>query len=93
MKEMVVVAFDVRDNRRLYRVARELGNFGVRVQKSIFECHLDQDQLAELQKRLAGWIDAGQDQVRYYFLCARDVDMISIDGVGTVTFDQEYTMV
>ena len=90
---MVVVCFDVRDRRRLYRVARELGNFGVRVQKSIFECHLTPEQLEELQRRLAKWIDADRDQVRYYFLCGKDVDMVSVDGNGRLTFDATFTMV
>ena len=92
MTEMVVVCFDVRDNKRLYRVARELGNFGARVQKSVFECHLNEEQLGELQQRLAKWIDADQDQVRYYFLCPKDVDRITIDGVGQVTFDPDFTL-
>lgn len=92
MTEMVVVCFDVSDNRRLYRVARELGNFGVRVQKSIFECHLNKKQLADLQQRLANCIDENQDHVRYYFLCAKDVKNISIDGPGRVTFDPDFTM-
>lgn len=92
MTEMVVVCFDVCDNKRLYRVARELGNFGARVQKSIFECHLNREQLTELQQRLAKWIDEDQDQVRYYFLCAKDVEGITIDGLGQVTFDPEFTM-
>lgn len=92
MKEMVVVCFDVCDNRRLYRVARELGNFGVRVQKSVFECHLDGEQLEDLQQRLAKWIDENEDQVRYYFLCAKDVDIISINGPGSVTSDPPFTM-
>ena len=92
MKNMVVVCFDVCNNRRLYRVARELANFGVRVQKSVFECHLNQTQLADLQQRLAQWIDENEDQVRYYFLCAKDVDLIVIDGPGHVTLDPAFTL-
>ena len=92
MTEMVVVCFDVCDNKRLYRVARELGNFGARVQKSVFECHLNREQLGELQQRLAKWINEEEDQVRYYFLCAKDVECITIDGPGQVTFDPEFTM-
>ncbi len=93
MTDMVVVCFDVCDRRRLYRVAKELGNYGVRVQKSIFECHLTPEQLAELQQRLAKWINADEDQVRYYFLCRKDVDAVSIDGNGRVTFDAPFVIV
>ncbi len=48
MNRMFVVCFDVCDDKRLRRIARELGNFGVRVQKSVFECHLDDSELAAL---------------------------------------------
>jgi CRISPR-associated protein Cas2 len=89
---MVVVCFDIRNPRRLYRVARELGNFGVRVQKNIFECHLDQDQLEELQRRLAKWIDGDLDKVRYYFLCPKDVQDIIVDGPGKVTVDPDFIL-
>ena len=92
MSNMIVICFDVSDNRRLYRVARELGNFGVRVQKSVFECHLHDNELAKLQKRLAKHIDANKDQVRYYFLCGKDVKFITIDGPGAITRDPDFTM-
>ncbi|XCN71694.1 MAG: CRISPR-associated endonuclease Cas2 [Candidatus Electrothrix aestuarii] len=89
---MVVVCFDIRNPKRLYRVARELGNFGVRVQKSIFECHLEQGQLEELQRRLAKWIDGDLDKVRYYFLCSKDVQEIIVDGPGSVTLDPDFIL-
>jgi CRISPR-associated protein Cas2 len=92
MKNMTVICFDVSDPRRLYRVARELGNFGVRVQKSVFECYLRDDELARLQKRLAKHIDANEDQVRYYFLCGKDVEAVTVDGPGSVTRDPGFTM-
>lgn len=92
MTTMIVVGFDVSDNRRLYRVARELGNFGRRVQKSVFECHLTPEQLAKLQKRLARIINADEDHVRYYPLCPKDVEEITIDGIGNVTSDFSFTV-
>jgi CRISPR-associated protein Cas2 len=90
---MVLVTFDVRDSKRLQRVARELGNFGIRVQKSVFECHLDEEELKELQKRLAHLIDVEQDEVRYYQLCQKDVEKIRIDGQGKVSQDYDYMIV
>ena len=88
----MVVCFDVCDDRRLYRVSREVENFGVRVQKSIFECHLSEAQLEKLQKRLAAHIDASEDHVRYYTMCNKDVGMIAVDGPGSVTFDPDFVL-
>jgi CRISPR-associated protein Cas2 len=39
-----MVCFDVSDEHRLRRVANELENFGQRVQRSVFECWLDDKQ-------------------------------------------------
>ncbi|MBM9521303.1 CRISPR-associated endonuclease Cas2 [Desulforhopalus vacuolatus] len=66
---MYLICFDISDDKRLRKVAREMENFGLRVQRSIFECHLDEDELTELQKRLARIIEADQDSIRYYSLC------------------------
>jgi len=92
MSRFFLVCFDVHDGRRLQRAARELENFGTRVQKSLFECHLDDRQLASLQTRLAGIIAQDQDSVRYYPLCPKDVERILIDGPGAVTLDPDFVI-
>ena len=92
MSRFFLVCFDVHDERRLQRVARELKNFGTRVQKSVFECHLDDRQLATLQARLAKIIAQDQDGVRYYPLCPKDVKRILINGPGTVTLDPDFVI-
>ena len=89
----VVVCYDIADERRLRRVAREAENFGTRVQKSVFECHVDVAHLAEMQQRIARLIDPLADEVRYYRLCPKDVEVIVFDGPGEVTTDWEYGIV
>lgn len=92
MSRFFLVCFDVHDKRRLQRAARELENFGTRVQKSVFECHLDDRQLASLQTRLARIIARDLDSVRYYPLCPKDVGRILIDGPGEVTLDPDFVI-
>ncbi len=87
---MILICFDVCDNRRLRRVAKALEGVGQRVQRSVFECHLDQAELNELQRTLAGIVDASEDHVRYYPMCAKDRPAIKIDGPGKVTEDPDY---
>lgn len=70
---MVVVTYDVRteDNegrRRLRRVAKACENFGQRVQKSVFECKVDEKRLHILRKRLLDRIDEEEDSLRFYFI-------------------------
>ncbi|RLJ16851.1 CRISPR-associated endonuclease Cas2 [bacterium endosymbiont of Escarpia laminata] len=92
MSQFYMICFDVADPRRLRRIANELENYGQRVQRSVFECWLDDPDLFELKRRAAGHLDMTEDQIRYYRLCAKDVARIIIDGPGTLTGDISYTI-
>ncbi|MDX9834901.1 MAG: CRISPR-associated endonuclease Cas2 [Desulfobulbus sp.] len=91
--QLYIVCFDVRDRVRLRRVADALENFGTRVQRSLFECHLDARHLDLLQERLAALIDEKYDQVRYYPLCRKDTSAILVDGPGKRTRDADYFLI
>ncbi len=70
---LVLVAYDVATHdaegrRRLRRVAQECENFGIRVQKSLFECVLREQDWIRLKVRLLQEFDRDQDSLRFYFL-------------------------
>lgn len=70
---LVIVCYDVstetrEGRRRLRRVARTCESIGQRVQKSVFECRVDQMQIEGLERRLLAIIDASQDCLRFYRL-------------------------
>ena len=70
---MVLVTYDVcttspEGRRRLTRVAKTCGNFGQRVQNSVFECLVTPDQWASLRHQLSSEIDPSVDSLRFYFL-------------------------
>lgn len=65
---LYVVAYDIPEDRRRTRVAKEMENWGVRVQYSLFECELDSKQAAELMSRLTA-LTVEEDRVRVYRLC------------------------
>ncbi|MDD2466493.1 MAG: CRISPR-associated endonuclease Cas2 [Desulfobulbus sp.] len=90
MSGFFAICFDVREPKRLRRVADTLENFGVRVQRSLFECFLNAEELVELQGRIARIIDVKQDHVRYYPLCPKDVHKVRVDGAGRKTVDVDY---
>ncbi|MGH8527678.1 MAG: CRISPR-associated endonuclease Cas2 [Gammaproteobacteria bacterium] len=89
----VLVCYDITDDRRRYRVASELENFGCRAQYSVFECHLEEPQLRELQARLLTLIDEEEDHLRYYTLCPKDEAAVLVDGLGRKTPDWDYRVV
>jgi len=64
-----LISYDIADGRRLRRVARIMERWGLRVQKSVFECWLEDQQRAKLEGELAQVLDPKRDSVRYYPLC------------------------
>jgi CRISPR-associated protein Cas2 len=69
----ILVAYDVATDtpagrKRLRKVAEACVAYGQRVQKSVFECTLNEMQVALLQHRLLSIIDESQDSLRMYQL-------------------------
>ena len=56
---MFLVVYDIADGRKLRRVAKTCEDYGVRIQKSVFECALDADRFQRLWSRLCEIIDDG----------------------------------
>jgi CRISPR-associated protein Cas2 len=70
---LVLITYDVSTTddagpRRLRRVARACSDYGVRVQKSVFECQLGQKEWVALRARLLQETDLARDSLRFYFL-------------------------
>ncbi|MCS6805833.1 MAG: CRISPR-associated endonuclease Cas2 [Acidobacteriota bacterium] len=69
----VLVAYDVATDtkageRRLRQVAQICKDFGQRVQKSVFECSVNDMQLEQLRHRLLQCMDQQKDSLRIYRL-------------------------
>lgn len=64
-----LVLYDITDNKRLARAASIVLDYGVRVQKSVYEARLNQQSLAALRRRLADVIDPKEDGVKIFPLC------------------------
>jgi len=70
---MILVSYDVSTSsadgeRRLRRVAKACVNHGQRVQNSVFECLLENDQWVAFRATLLGLADLDHDSLRFYFL-------------------------
>ena len=70
---LILVTYDVstessEGRSRLRRVAKVCLNYGQRVQKSVFECKVDQAGFEALQRRLLKEINEDEDNLRFYRL-------------------------
>lgn len=65
-----LVCYDIVNNHRRQKVSKLLETYGWRVQKSVFECVLEDKQQEMLQNRLAKMLNKREDQIRFYPLSA-----------------------
>lgn len=70
---LILVTYDVstettEGRRRLRHAAKVCLNYGQRVQKSVFECKVDQAGYEALQRELLKIIDQDEDNLRFYRL-------------------------
>jgi len=84
---LILVTYDVSTvekagQRRLRRVAQACEDYGVRVQKSVFECQVGQKEWVLLKDRLLREIKPDEDSLRFYFLDEKAVQRIEHHGVG-----------
>ena len=61
-----LICYDIPDDRRRKKVADLLEGYGLRVQYSVFECHLCAKKLKELQQRLRKQFNQHEDSIRFY---------------------------
>jgi CRISPR-associated protein Cas2 len=81
---LILVSYDIPDDRRRVKIAKTLEDFGERVQYSVFECDLEQEHLERLQRRLEKLVTEEEDSVRFYLLCARCENSVEVLGRGEV---------
>ncbi len=85
----VLVTYDVNTQTaegrsRLRRVARTCQDYGQRVQKSVFECTVNDMTFHRMRERLLSIIDEEQDSIRFYKLPEGRDQRVEEYGQGNV---------
>jgi CRISPR-associated protein Cas2 len=81
MKRYRLIMYDIRDAKRIRKVARILEQVATRVQRSVYECHISDTRLALVRKDIAEIIEP-EDVITYLALCERDWQKRRAYGVG-----------
>lgn len=84
---LMVVAYDISDERRLRRVAQCCEDFGGRVQYSVFEIRLNAEQFEKFWERLNQEIDPAVDRIIAYRVCNECARKIRLSGQQERTDD------
>lgn len=69
MAMTVLVAYDISDDGARARCAAMLQAVGDRVQRSVYVCIVNPDELDELRARISALIDPEKDVVNFYRQC------------------------
>lgn len=78
-KLFVVIAYDVTDDKRRYKLAQTLLNYGNRVQFSVFEAYLQRHEINDMRKDISRIINHSHDSVRIYVITKKSKkDIITI---------------
>ncbi len=92
-KHLFLVCFDIVDDKIRYRVVKVLLKYGQRVQKSVFECMLNDADYLQMKNSLDKLVDLTKDSIRYYQLCANCEKAVSVTGLGIFTEREELIII
>ncbi len=77
-----LVAYDITEPKRLIKVGKICLDFGIRVEYSVFECDLSEENFQKLWQLLSDTIDPDEDRILAYKICGACVTRI--ESMGTV---------
>lgn len=76
------IAYDIVDDKRRNKLHKFLKQYGLNVQKSIFQCVLSKDILNELIVKMREFMDEKEDKLYVYPVCEKCLNSALSDGNG-----------
>jgi CRISPR-associated protein Cas2 len=65
---LVIVVYDIADDKRRLKLSNFLEGHGRRVQESVFECFIDLEQMKKLHRQVTKRVNVTEDNVRFYWV-------------------------
>lgn len=94
---MYLISYDITDNRVRNKIAKELSDYGRRVQYSVFECRITEQQYRELYHKLVVLMQKEKEgNIRIYHICGKceqKVSMIGIENQKMIHDDKELIII
>lgn len=90
---LVMISYDVVDDKKRLKLMKFLKDYGDRVQKSVFECNLSQETYERIKSEIDKMINRRKDRVRYYRICKGCTERVEISGWGEVAEDEEFVVI
>lgn len=90
---MYVISYDIVKDKTRNKIAKELCNYGKRVQYSVFECKISDRQMNELYYKLTVLLQGEEGSIRIYHLCANCLKRLAIIGTDDGKEDERLIVV
>lgn len=90
---ITLITYDITDPKRLNAIHRFLKEFGLRTQKSVFECDIDEEAIRRIRSYCKERLDLASDSVRIYRICSRCINRVIISGQGLKVTQLDYLIV
>jgi CRISPR-associated protein Cas2 len=90
---ITLITYDITDPKRLNALRRFLKEFGLRTQKSVFECDIDEEAIRRIRSYCKERLDLSGDSVRIYRICSRCINRVIISGLGLKVTQLDYLIV
>ena len=92
VKRFQIIAYDIVKTKKRNKVVELLKDHGIRVQKSVFECRLDDAALNKLFQKLSDAIDKKTDSILIYYLCEACVKQMHFIGVQPARIEKDFLL-
>jgi CRISPR-associated protein Cas2 len=90
---ITLITYDITESKRLNGMRKFLKEFGLRTQKSVFECDIDDIALGRIRAYCRDNLDIAKDSVRIYKICGRCIRKVLISGTGLKVTELDYMIV
>ncbi len=77
---LVVVVYDIPNDKRRTKLSNFLEGYGRRVQLSVFECFLSLEQMRQLYGKVKKLVEPVEDNVRFYWISEEAVSRVLVIG-------------
>ena len=92
--DLYVVSYDISETKIRNKIFKTLKNYGNHKQYSVFECDLTKERFLSLYQELLELMkDEEEGNIRFYRLCAKCRDSVSVIGINEEKADEPQVLV
>ncbi len=79
---LVIVSFDISNNKRRRLVNKVLLTYGNRILKSVFHLEIHENQYLPMKFAIGDIVEEKEDSIRFYWVCGKCINKIETIGNG-----------